>query len=117
MNTLTYLLYLLITGAVTIRAGWLFYHHGRLYILRLLKGDQALTQFINKALLVGYYLLNLGHLAITLRTWPEIQSLSLMIGSIAFRTGRIFLILGIIHFINMGAIYLISLRKQSISST
>lgn len=117
MNTLTYLLYLMITGVVTIRAGWLFYHHGRLYILRLLKGDEALTKFINKALLTGYYLLNLGHLALTLRTWPAIHSVPQMMGYIAFRSGGIFMLLGIIHFLNMGAIYLISLRKQSISST
>lgn len=117
MNTLTYLLYLTITGVVTVRAGWLFYHHGRLYILRLLQGDESLTKFINKALLTGYYLLNLGHLALTLRTWPAIHTVPQMIGYVAFRSGGIFLLLGIIHFLNMGVIYLISLRKQSISST
>ncbi|WP_089909142.1 hypothetical protein [Chitinophaga rupis] len=60
MNTLAYIIYLLITYLVTVRVGFIFYRNGRLFILNLLRQDAALTDFINKILLVGYYLLNLA---------------------------------------------------------
>lgn len=107
MNTLAYIIYLLITYLITVRVGWLFYRNGRVFILSLLRGDQQLTDFINRILLTGYYLLNLGYAALMLRSWDTIDTWVALLVSIVAMTGRIIFTLAVIHFCNMGVIYLI----------
>ncbi|HEU4552402.1 MAG TPA: hypothetical protein VFS25_06200 [Chitinophaga sp.] len=112
MNILAYLLYLLITYLVTVRVGFVFYRNGRIFILNLLQQDAALTDFINKILLVGYYLLNLGYAALMLATWDTIDTWTALLDSITAMTGKILLTLALIHFFNMAGIYFISKRNQ-----
>ena len=112
MNTLAYIVYLFTTYLVTVRTGWIFYRNGRLYMLTLLKGDEKLTDFINKMLLTGYYLLNLGYAALMIRCWKEITNISQLVTSIAHMSGRMMLTLGIIHCCNMAAIYIISKKSN-----
>ena len=113
MNTLAYILYLLITYIITVHVGLRFYKNGRIYILQLLHGDERLTQFINKMLLVGYYLLNLGYAALMLSTWQTIYSIAEVFLTVLTMTGRIMLTLAVIHFLNMGAIYLFSKKHNN----
>lgn len=112
MNTLAYILYLLLTFFITVRTGWLFYRNGRVYIVTLLKDDGHLTDAINKLLLTGYYLLNLGYAAVMIAYWKNITNVTEMIASIAGMTARIMLTLALIHFMNMLAIYVFSKRSN-----
>ena len=113
MNTVAYIIYLLVTYIITFHVGLRFYKNGRLYILNLLNGDQELTNFINRLLLVGYYLLNLGYAAMMISIWEVITNWIDLFTSICIMTGRIMLTLGVIHFINMTVIYFLSKQKQS----
>lgn len=105
MNLLAYFLYLFLTGMVTIRAGWFFYKHGGHYILFLLQGQQKLADTINKLLLTGYYLLNLGYMAIMIRFWKPVHTPAELLGSVAGMSGHIMLTLATIHFLNMTVIW------------
>jgi len=117
MNTLAYILYLLITYLITVRVGLLFYRNGRLFILNLLQQDVALTNFINRILLTGYYLLNLGYAALMLQSWDTIHTWTELLVSIGMMTGKIMLTLAVIHFCNMAVIYLISQRNNHFINT
>jgi hypothetical protein len=112
MNTLAYIVYLFITYLITVRTGWLFYRNGRVYIINLLNGDAQLTDFINRLLLTGYYLLNLGYAAVMITTWQTVTGFTVLITSIASMTGKIMLTLALIHFCNMGIIYFISRHNK-----
>jgi hypothetical protein len=112
MNTLAYILYLLLTYFITVHVGLRFYKNGKVYILNLLHHNEALTNFINRILLVCYYLLNLGYAAIMIRFWRTIHSWVDLFSSICIMTGRILLTLALIHFCNMTVIYILSKRKQ-----
>src|SRR6187402_3057254 len=114
MNILAYIIYLFITYLITVRVGFIFYRNGRLFILELLKNDVALTDFINRILLVGYYLLNLGYATIIVSTWSVVHSWQELFLTITMMTGKILLTLSVMHFFNMLAIYFISKRNQSI---
>lgn len=111
MNTIAYILYFLITYFITVHTGLSFYRNGRIYILNLLEGNEALTSYINRLLLVGYYLLNLGYVALTVNEWNEISNLTEMLSTLSFRVGAIMLVLACIHFVNMAVILFIG-RKQ-----
>ena len=108
MNTLAYIIYLFITYLITVHVGLRFYRNGRVYILRLLHEDEKLTDFINRMLLTGYYLLNLGYAALMIRFWKTIKDWPELIASIGSMTGKIMLTLAVMHFMNMSVILLIS---------
>lgn len=108
MNTLSYIIYFLITWFITVHVGLIFYRNGKLYILNLLHGDEKLTLFINRMLLAGYYLLNLGYVTMTFRFGKALYTWADVIVSVGTRTGKIMCILGTIHFCNMALLLLIS---------
>jgi hypothetical protein len=113
MNTLSYILYLLITYIITVHVGLIFYRNGKLFILNLLHGDERLTNFINRVLLVGYYLLNLGYVAISLNGWTPVHNLTEVITTVLTKTGSIMCILALIHYFNMAAILFLSRKHHT----
>lgn len=113
MNTLAYIFYLLLTWFITVHVGLLFYRNGRVYILHLLHGEVKLTDMINRVLLTGYYLLNLGYAALMLRTWQTVNTPGEVFVSVLAMTGKIMLILAVIHFFNMAVIYLFSMQQKN----
>ncbi|MGN6292835.1 MAG: hypothetical protein ACTHMV_08840 [Chitinophagaceae bacterium] len=115
MNTIAYLLYLFITYCITVHVGLVFYRNGRVYILALLHGDERITDSINKLLLTGYYLLNLGYAALMIQSWETLNNWTEVFTSIAYMTGRIMLILAVIHFMNMGVILHFSHKRKHFS--
>jgi hypothetical protein len=113
LNTPAYIIYLLVTYLITVKVGLIFFRSGRLYMLHLLHGDEALTHFINKMLLTGYFLLNLGYATIMIRYWNTINTATELIVSIGTMTGRIMLLLAGMHFFNMATLYYLSKYKTS----
>lgn len=112
MNVTAYIIYLLITYLITVNVGLIFYRNGRPYILRLLHGNEKLTDSINHLLLAGYYLLNLGYASLMLSQWETINTITELLASVLTMTGRIMVLLGIIHFFNMTAIFIYSKRMD-----
>lgn len=108
MNTLAYIIYLFITYLITVHVGLIFYRNGRLYILRLMHGDVKLTDSINRILLTGYYLLNLGYAALMIHSWETVLDWTDLVSSIGNKTGKIMLTLAVIHYFNMAVIAVIS---------
>ncbi len=115
MNSIAYILYLIATWLITVHVGWNLYKNGRIYILNLLHGDEALTDAINRILLTGYYLLNLGYATLMITQWQTIETLATVISSICGMVGNILLLLAAIHFINMTVIFWLSKKKQTSS--
>lgn len=114
MNTLAYIIYLLITYLITVRVGFIFYRNGRVFILDLLQQNVPLADAINRILLIGYYLVNLGYAALMISTWSTIVNWTALLLSITVMTGKILLTLAVMHYCNMIVIYFISKRSQSI---
>ena len=112
MNTLAYIIYLAITYFITVKVGLAFYRNGAIYILNLLPENEKLAHVINKMLLTGYYLLNLGYAAMKIKTWEQINTWAQLISSISLMTGKIMLTLALIHFMNMAVIYFIRQRQH-----
>ena len=112
MNTFAYFTYLFITYIITVNVGLRFYRNGRIFILQLLGGDERLTEFINRLLLIGYYLLNLGYAAFTISQWQTLTTWTEFLVSICTMTGRILLILAVMHQGNIAAIYMLSKRNH-----
>ena len=101
LNTIAYTIYLPITFVITIQVGWQCYTHGWEYLKASVPIDHQTLAAINRLLLVGYYLVNLGYAAITLSYWEPLTTIIGMVGMLCYKLGLISIILGTMHMLNL----------------
>lgn len=101
MNLVAYIIYFAIMGFIIGRVGWLFYHYGQVYVDRLFKRDLELAKWINKLLLIAYYLFNLGYVALSIQTWSVISAPMGLIERLSSEIGVIVMLLAGLHYINL----------------
>ncbi len=107
LNILTYAIYTLVTAFLVFRVGWVFYVNGAHYLYDIFISDRDTADSLNRLLLLGYYLLNLGYVAVSLSFWPQIEDYVQLIEMLGERTGIIVLGLGVMHFMNMAWVRLV----------
>ena len=107
MNQITYIIYILLSSTIVFWIGNLCYQNGKIYILNYFPNDIIFGNGINKLLKLAYYLLNIGLAVWSLNTMRRIQNYVEMIIEIAGRLSYILLIIGMLHFINIYAVYII----------
>ena len=112
-NTIAYLIYLPITSLITILVGYMLYTNGRLFILKQLANDVEMTDFINRILLVGYYLINLGYCFWIVGQWKDLKSWTAIMNSLSETLGFILLGLGTMHIINVTILILLGYKKRN----
>lgn len=101
MDILAIILYLTITSYITIYVGRVLFTNGRHFLLRMLMNEVALTDSVNRILLTGYYLVNLGYVSIMLTVRNPVVTMSDLVASLSTSVGMILLTLGVMHFINI----------------
>lgn len=107
MSKITYILYLLLSGLSIIYVGNLCYKNGKVYILNYFYNDVNFGNGINKLLRIAYYLLNIGLVIWSLQSTRNIKNPIEVILELATRLSFILLIIGVLHFINIYAVYFI----------
>jgi hypothetical protein len=107
-NISAYLVFIAVMVFIILYVGKYFFTNGRIFIVSMLEGNVELADQINRLLLVGYYLLNIGYAFIRLKDWPTIHSLQNWISSLGANIGLLVLILAVMHYMNMLGIYLFS---------
>lgn len=99
MLAYTYIAYITLSLGLTIWVGHKLNLNGRVFLLENYADKPTLADAINQMLLVGFYLINIGFIAYTMRiadvppvSWAEVlEFLSVKIGFMA-------IVLGVIHF-------------------
>lgn len=109
---LLYVLYLIITIALTIWVARTLFRNGKLFLVDIFHGNNDLAQAVNNLLLVGFYLINIGYAVYTLKVLGNVNTARDMVETLSIKTGAIILILGCMHFLNM--IIFFRLRKRAI---
>ncbi len=112
-NILSYFIYFTLTIPVIVFVGWKCYKIGKIYLLDVLKDDEICNS-VNKLLLIGYYLLNLGYIAISISSWGNINTFSEIIEIVFTKISVILMLIALFHYINIAALYF--LRNQIIST-
>lgn len=100
-NVITYSIYLPIICLIMIKVGWVVYKNGEIFLTNLFNHNKNLAKSINRILLIGYYLTNIGYAIITIAYWKNITSLQGIIGSLTDTLGKIILLLAILHYNNI----------------
>jgi len=111
---LTYLCYLPISIALTVWVARTLFKNGRVFLIEIFHNNQELADSVNKLLIVGFYLINVGYATITLQVMDKIESYQRMIEILSFKVGAIILILGVIHFLNLYVFFKLRARSKQI---
>ncbi len=104
MTVLAYALYLAIAIGMTIWVAWTLSTNGKIYLIRCFGHDVELATSINHLLVVGFYLVNLGFIALALSTAGTVTTTPEMFRFLGWYVGIAILVLGFMHFFNMGAV-------------
>ncbi|SKC75807.1 hypothetical protein [Ohtaekwangia koreensis] len=108
---LTYSVYLVVTILLTIWVARTLFANGRIFLIEIFHQDATLADSVNKLLLVGFYLVNIGYAVYTLKIWHTIDSTQTMIETLSEKIGWIILVLGAMHFFNLFILF--NLRRKA----
>lgn len=96
-----YLCYLLISIGVTVWVAHTLHKNGRVFLLDAFHGNADLADSVNHLLVVGFYLINIGYIALALKTTSDMPTLREAIELESVKIGIVLLILGGMHFFNI----------------
>lgn len=113
---LLYSFYLPATVALTLWVARTLFQHGRTFLVDIFNGNEALADSVNKLLLMGFYLINIGYATVTLRTTDMITNYQQTVETLSLKLGTIILILGAMHFFNLYVFYKLRHRTQAESA-
>ena len=99
-NLITYGIYIALMSIVIYKIGKVCYKNGKVFILNVLC-DEELTNSINKTLLAGYYLVNIGFVIYTIKEWPQIDRPLEIINELAKYVGSLMILLASLHYFNI----------------
>lgn len=99
-----YLLYLAITLAITIWVAHTLSKNGIVFLEQCFGQNETLARSTNHLLVVGFYLVNIGFITLTLSLGSEPHTLAEAMRFLSAKVGLAVLVLGAMHFFNMGAI-------------
>lgn len=96
--------YLLITIAITIWVARTLSKNGIVFLMQCFGQNETLAKSTNHLLVVGFYLVNIGFITLTLSLGDEPVTMGGAIRFLSSKVGLAVLVLGAMHFFNMGAI-------------
>ena len=104
MVEIAYLLYLLIAIGITIWVARTLSKNGEVFLVQCFGHNEILAQSTNHLLVVGFYLVNIGFITLTLSIGAEPTTLAEGMRFLSSKVGLAILVLGGMHFFNMSAI-------------
>ena len=95
-----YATYLTISLAATIWVAQTLRRNGRAFLIDAFHGNSELADSVNHLLVVGFYLINVGYVALALRTTAQVTDRS-AIELVSDKLGLVLIVLGAMHFMNL----------------
>src|SRR4051812_30176830 len=86
---------------LTLAVGRPLYKHGRIFLVDAFGGNEPLADSVNHLLLVGFYLINVGYVCLTIKSEDHPIAMSEMLEVLGTRVGYVLLVLGFMHFMNL----------------
>ena len=112
---LAHLVYLAISIGLTVWVARTLSRSGRVFLVDAFLGNRELAESVDHLLVVGFYLVNMGFVALALRHGAKPEDLTTAIEALSSKLGLILLALGAMHFFNL---YVLSrLRKRALLRT
>jgi hypothetical protein len=97
----TYLIYLALSIVLTVWVARALFKNGLIFLIDVFGGNVELANSVNHLLVVGFYLINLGFVALELRIASPVPDARASIEALASKIGTVLLVLGGMHFFNL----------------
>ncbi|MEW2636037.1 hypothetical protein AB0903_31455 [Streptomyces sp. NPDC048389] len=112
LTVVAYIAYLLISVGLTAWVARTLSKNGRIFLADVLKGDEKLADAVNHLLVVGFYLVNLGFIALYLKSADEITETRGLFEALSVKIGVVLLVLGVMH---LGNVYVLNkIRRRRV---
>jgi hypothetical protein len=95
-----YLAYLVVSVALTIWVATTLSRNG-LVFLEDVFNDNRLARAVNQLLVMGFYLLNLGFVAVAMRSGARVPDAARALETLSYKIGFVLLVLGVLHVCNV----------------
>ncbi|GAA0576188.1 hypothetical protein HPO96_15545 [Kribbella sandramycini] len=111
LTVTTYLCYLVIAIPLTIWVARTLSRNGRIFLVDVFHGNEDFADAVNRLLVVGFYLLNLGFVMLFLRIEQPVMSANAVFEALSVKLGIVMLVLGVVHLSNVWVFN--SIRRRS----
>lgn len=105
----TYVIYLVVSVALTVWVARTLFKNGRVFLVDAFSGNELLADSVNHLLVVGFYLINVGFVAVALKYGNKPQDLVRAIEFGSMKIGLVLLVVGVMHFVNL---YMLSQARE-----
>ncbi|MES4888373.1 hypothetical protein [Streptomyces sp. NPDC096012] len=100
-TVIAYVIYLVVSIALTAWVARTLSRNGRIFLSDVLHGDEKLADAVNHLLVVGFYLVNLGFVALYLSGDATIEDTRGIFEALSTKLGVVLLVLGVMHLANV----------------
>jgi len=108
----TYMAYLIISIVLTVWVARTLHRNGRIFLVDSFLGNEPLADSVNHLLVVGFYLVNIGFVALALKYGARAANLQESLETLSTKVGMVLVVLGVMHFFNL---YVFSrMRKRAL---
>src|SRR3954452_2015337 len=93
----TYLIYLTVSMFLTVWVARTLHKNGRIFLVDAFGGNEPLADSINHLLVVGFYLIDIGYVALALKEGTAPTDLREILEMLSSKVGVVLLVLGAMH--------------------
>jgi heme/copper-type cytochrome/quinol oxidase subunit 1 len=102
VTVVTYVAYLLLSIGLTVWVARTLSRAGRVFLADVFHGNEKLGEAVNHLLVVGFYLVNLGFVALWLRGGNRsVADTQQVFEALSYKVGTVLLVLGLLHLVNV----------------
>ncbi|MCF3168994.1 MULTISPECIES: hypothetical protein [Streptomyces] len=101
LTVVAYVIYLLVSVALTVWVARTLSRNGRVFLADVLRGNEKLADAVNHLLVVGFYLVNLGFVALYLKNADGVTTARELFEALSVKVGVVLLVLGVMHLGNV----------------
>lgn len=112
LTVLAYVIYLLVSVGLTVWVARTLSRNGRIFLADVLRGNEKLADAVNHLLVVGFYLVNLGFVALYLNQDGGVADAREVFEVVSAKLGVVLLVLGVLHLANV--FVLNRIRRRSV---
>ena len=113
---LTYSIYLAVSVVIALSVGWTLHRSGRAFLVEMFMGEEGLADSVNHLIVVGFYLLSIGFVALALKYGARPTDMADAIEALATKVGVVLLVLGGLHFLNLLMFSRLRLRVKLVTA-
>jgi hypothetical protein len=108
----TYIIYIALSIPLTIWVAQTLHKNGRIFLIDSFRGNERLADSVNHLLVVGFYLINIGYVALALKERIAPTDVREVLETVSRKIGVVMLVLGVMHFFNI--LFFSKMRRRAL---